>query len=295
VATLGTVIDRTVRQLLSGTVEERNKLAASVSATATTVSVQYDMKGIREGVVIQVDAELMYVWEIAVGSKSAIVERGWNGTTPAAHTNNSIVVVDPKFPRNQIVEAINAELDDLSSPMNGLFQVKTMDIDYNGSWTMLNIPTTDTIIDLISVSSRYLTTEYQQIRRVRLIRDLPNDDFNSGYALKFDEDVSTSRIHIVYKTPFTNVSTESHNIQNMTGLPSSCEDILIIGAQIRLVNPREVKRNFTESQGDTRRAEEVTAGAVSGSITNLLRMRRDRITSEAAKLQRQYPTILSRI
>jgi hypothetical protein len=253
------------------------------------------MKGIREGVVIQVDAELMYVWEIAVGSKSATVERGWNGTTSAAHANNSIVVVDPKFPRNQIVEAINAELDDLSSPMNGLFQIKTMDIDYNGSWTMLNIPTTDTIIDLISVSSRYLTTEYQQIRRVRLIRDLPNDDFNSGYALKFDEDVSTSRIHIVYKTPFTNVSTESHNIQNMTGLPSSCEDILIIGAQIRLVNPREVKRNFTESQGDTRRAEEVTAGAVSGSITNLLRMRRDRITSEAAKLQRQYPTILSRI
>ena len=294
-ATLGTVIDRTVRQLLSGTVEERNKLAASVSATATTVSVQYDMKGIREGVVIQIDAELMYVWEIAVGSKSAVVERGWNGTTAVAHANNSIVVVDPKFPRNQIVEAINAELDDLSSPMNGLFQIKTMDIDYNGSWTMLNIPTTDTIIDLISVSSRYLTTEYQQIRRVRLIRDLPNDDFNSGYALKFDEDVSTSRIHIVYKTPFTNVSTESQNIQNMTGLPSSCEDILIIGAQIRLVNPREVKRNFTESQGDTRRAEEVTAGAVSGSITNLMRMRRDRITAEAAKLQRQYPTILSRI
>jgi len=295
VATLGTVIDRTVRQLLSGTVEERNKLAASVSATATTVSVQYDMKGIREGVVIQVDAELMYVWEITVGNKSAVVERGWNGTTAVAHANNSIVVVDPKFPRNQIVEAINAELDDLSSPMNGLFQIKTMDIDYNGSWTMLNIPTTDTIIDLISVSSRYLTTEYQQIRRVRLIRDLPNDDFNSGYALKFDEDVSTSRIHIVYKTPFTNVSTESQNIQNMTGLPSSCEDILIIGAQIRLVNPREVKRNFTESQGDTRRAEEVTAGAVSGSITNLMRMRRDRITAEAAKLQRQYPTILSRI
>ena len=294
-ATVSTVIDRTVRQLLSGTVEERNKLAASVSATATTVSVQYDMKGIREGVVIQVDAELMYVWEITVGNKSAIVERGWNGTTPVAHATNSIVVVDPKFPRNQIVEAINAELDDLSSPMNGLFQVKTMDIDYNGSWTMLNIPTTDTIIDLISVSSRYLTTEYHQIRRVRLIRDLPNDDFNSGYALKFDEDVSTSRIHIVYKTPFTNVSTESQNIQNMTGLPSSCEDILIIGAQIRLVNPREVKRNFTESQGDTRRAEEVTAGAVSGSITNLMRMRRDRITSEAAKLQRQYPTILSRI
>jgi hypothetical protein len=55
-----------------------------------------------------------------------------------------------------------------------------------------------------------------------------------------------------------------------------------------------VKRNFTESQGDTRRADEVTAGAVSGSITSLIRMRRDRITAEAAKLARQYPTFLQR-
>ena len=294
-ATLSTVIDRTVRQLLSGTVEERNKLAASLSATGTTVTMQYDLKGIREGAVIQVDAELMYVWETSVGTKTATVERAWNGTTAVAHTSGSIIVVDPKFPRNQIVEAINAELDDLSSPMNGLFQIKTMDIDYNGSWTMLNIPTTDKIIDLVSVSSRYLPTEYQQIRRVRLIRDLPNDDFNSGYALKFDEDVSTSRIHIVYKTPFTNITTETQNIQNVAGLPASCEDILIIGAQIRLINPREIKRNFTESQGDTRRSEEVTAGAVAGSTTNLMRMRRDRITAEAAKLQRQYPTFMSRL
>ena len=294
-ATVSTVIDRTVRQLLSGTVEERNKLSASVTATATTVVMQYDLKGIREGAVIQVDAELMYVWETSAGAKSAVVERAWNGTTAVAHTSGSIVVVDPKFPRNQIIEAINAELDDLSSPVNGLFQVKTMDIDYNGSWAMLNIPTTDKIIDLVSVSARYLATDYPTIRKVRLIRDLPNDDFNSGYALRFDEQITAGRMHIVYKTPFTNVTAETQNIQNVTGLPSSCEDILIIGAQIRLINPREIKRNFTESQGDTRRAEEVTAGAVAGSTTNLMRMRRDRITAEAAKLQRQYPTILSRI
>ena len=62
-----------------------------------------------------------------------------------------------------------------------------------------------------------------------------------------------------------------------------------VGAQIRLMAGREVKRNFTESQGDTRRAEEVPAGAVGNSITNLLRLRRDRIQAEAARLARQYP------
>lgn len=294
-STVGTVIDRTVRQLMSGTVEERNKTVGSLTASATTVTMLYDLGGIRPGGVIQIDAELMYVWEISVGAKSATVERGYNGTTATTHTASSIVIVDPKFPRAQILEAINAELDDLSSPMNGLYQIKTVDLDYNGTWAMLNIPTNDKIIDLVGVSLRYIATDYPIIRKLRLIRDLPTDDFNSGYALRFDEPVRAGRMHIVYKSPFNNVTSETQNVQNIAGLPQSCEDILMMGAQIRLVSPREVKRNFTESQGDTRRAEEVAAGSVSGSITNIIRLRRDRITAEAAKLARQYPTFLSRV
>ena len=83
-------------------------------------------------------------------------------------------------------------------------------------------------------------------------------------------------------------------MQSIAGFPESAEDILIIGAEIRLIAPREVKRNFTESQGDTRRSDEVPPGSVGNSITNLLRLRRDRITAEAAKLNRQYPVFLQR-
>jgi len=67
-----------------------------------------------------------------------------------------------------------------------------------------------------------------------------------------------------------------------------------LGAQIRLMSPREIKRNFTESQGDTRRADEVPAGSVAGSVSNLLRLRRDRIQAEAARLARAYPTFLNK-
>lgn len=293
-SSVGTVVDRTLRQLMSGTVEERNKTTLAINASTTTVTFQYDLSGIRPGGVIQIDSELMYVWEISAGSKSVTVERGWNGTTAAAHAASSVATVDPKFPRAQILEAMNAELDDLASPMNGLFQIKILELNYNGTDLMVNLPTTDRIIDLISVSLRYISTDYIKVRRCRLIRDLPNDDFNTGYAIRFDEQVRAGRMIIVYKSPFTNITTETQNIQNVTGLPTSCEDILIIGSQIRLVGPREIKRNFTESQGDTRRSDEVPSGSVSNSITNLLRMRRDRITSEAAKLMRQYPTFLNR-
>jgi len=294
-STVGTVVDRTLRQLMSGTVEERNKVALVVTAADTSITFLYDLGGIRPGGVIQIDSELIYVWEINSGAKSITVERGWNGTTAAAHAIGAIATIDPKFPRAQILEAINAELDDLASPVNGLFQIKTLEFNYNGVWSMVNLPTTDKIIDLVSVSLRYLATDYPKIRRCRLIRDLPNDDFNAGYGLRFDEQVRSGRMIVVYKTPFINVTTESQNLQNVAGIPSSCEDILMMGAQIRLVSPREVKRNFTESQGDTRRAEEVPSGSISNSINNIIRMRRDRITAEAAKLTRQYPTFLSRV
>lgn len=294
-STVATVVDRTLRQLMSGVVEERNKVAAAVSSTATTVTFLYDLAGMRPGGVIQIGNELMYVWATAAGSKTVTVERGWNGTSASSHAVGAIAVVDPKFPRSQVVEALNAELDDLSSPMHGLFQVKSTEVNYNGASTMVSLPELEDVIDLISVSIRYLADDYPKIRRCRLIRDLPDDDFPSGFAIRFDEEVRAGRMTIMYKAPFQNFTNETQNIQTISGLPTSCEDILIMGAQIRLVSPREIKRNFTESQGDTRRAEEVPTGSVSNSLNNIIRMRRDRITAEAAKLARQYPTFLSRV
>jgi hypothetical protein len=236
----------------------------------------------------------MYVWSVTESSKTVTVERAFNATVAAAHVVNSMLIVNPRFPRAQILEAINDELADLSSPMNGLFQVKILDLNYNGSDRQINLPSVAGVIDLIEVRARYLSSDYQQVRNVKLLRDMPTKDFGSGLALQFDQGVRPGDVRVTYRSPFTKVTTETEGIQLNAGFPESAEDLLVIGAQIRLVAPREVKRNFTESQGDTRRADEVTAGAVSGSITSLIRMRRDRITAEAAKLARQYPTFLQR-
>jgi hypothetical protein len=288
------VINRTVRQLLSGTVERRNKLAANLTTSATSVVLSYDLDGLRAGSVFEIDSELFYVWEAVSGTKTLIVERGFNGTTAATHTANAIVTVNPRFPRAQILEALNDELADLSSPMHGLFQVKSFDDDYNGSDMLINLPQVANIIDILTVHIRHQSDEYFQVRKVKLVRDLPTDDFSSGYAIKFEQPVRQGRLRIVYKAPFTALTNETQNLVTYAGLPATCEDIVNIGVQIRMMAPREIKRNFTESQGDTRRAEEVQAGAVGNSITNLIRMRRDRIMAEAHRLTRQYPTFLTK-
>lgn len=293
-ATGTAVIDKTLRQILSGVIEQRNKLSATINASTTTVVMSYDLDGIRAGQVFEIDSELFYVWEAVSGTKTLTVERGWNGTTAAAHTAGAVVTVNPRFPRSQIFDAVNDELKDLSSPMHGLFQIKTFDFDYNGSADIINLPPVLSIIDLVGVHIRVTGDNYEWVRKVRLLRDLPTDDFSSGYGLKFENRIRSGRLRIVYKAPFTPLTNETQNLVNHAGLPSTCEDIINMGVQIRLMAPREIKRNFTESQGDTRRSEEVTAGAVSNSVNNLIRMRRDRIQAEATRLIRQYPTFLSK-
>jgi hypothetical protein len=159
---------------------------------------------------------------------------------------------------------------------------------------MLNLTGVTSIIDLIQVSVRYMTDDYPIARKVRLVRDLPTDDFASGFAIRFDQGVFPGRLRVVYKAAYGTAATESVDVNSTGGLQETCTDILAIGTQIRLMSPREIKRNFTESQGDTRRADEVTVGAVGNSITNLQRLRRDRIQAEAARLARSYPTFLSK-
>jgi hypothetical protein len=292
--TAATVIDRTLRQLLSGTVEARNKLVSTITSSDTSVTVTYALEGLRVGQVFEIDSELFYIWAADTGTKTLEVQRGYNGTTAAAHTAGAIVTVNPRFPRAQCLEALNDEISDLSSPMHGLFQIKTLNLDYNGSDVMLNLTGVTSIIDLIQVSVRYMTDDYPIARKVRLVRDLPTDDFASGFAVRFDQGVFPGRLRIVYKAAYGTAATESVDVNTTGGLQESCTDILALGTQIRLMSPREIKRNFTESQGDTRRADEVGAGAVGGSITNLQRLRRDRIQAEAARLARSYPTFLSK-
>ena len=292
--TTAIVIDRSLRQLLSGTVEARNKLTTTLTSVGTSVVVTYPLEGLRSGQICEIDSELMYIWSADPATKTLEVQRGFNNSTAAAHTAGAVITVNPRFPRAQVLEAVNDELSDLSSPMNGLFQVKTLNLDYNGSDPMINLTAVTNIIDLLTVSVRYQTDDYPIARKIRLIRDMPTDDFASGFALRFDQAVFPGRLRIVYKAAYTPVSAEATDINSTCGVQETVTDIVTLGTQIRLMSPREIKRNFTESQGDTRRAEEVTIGAIGNSTASLIRLRRDRIQAEAARLARAYPTFLSK-
>ena len=289
--TASTLIERVSRQLLSGIVEERNKLAATITSSDTSITMSYDLNSLRSGMVFEIDSELMYIWEASISSKTLIVERGYAGTTATSHTAGAVATSNPRFPKSQMLDALNADIDDLSSPVNGLYRVLTLDLTYNGSDRAIDLTGVTNIIDIMDVRLRYLADDYPVIRSVRLQRNLPLSDFPSGFALVFDESVMAGTIRVTYKAPFSRLSSSSQDLQTNAYVPVTMEDILEMGVLVRMMAPREIKRSFMESQGDTRRPEEVPVGSSRDSITNILRLRRDRIIAESARLKRQNPLV----
>jgi hypothetical protein len=287
--TVATILNRASRQMLAGTVEERNKLATSIDSDDTTVVCSYDVGGLRPGTVFEIESELFYVWDSSPAAKTLTVERGYAGTTPASHTSGTVITVSPRFPRVQMLDAVNSELDDLSSTANGLFRVVTVDLTYNGSDRQIDITSSGIILELLDVRLRYQSDDFPVIHSCRLQTGLPTSDFPSGNTLVFDEPVMAGTVRVRYKAPFTRATTESSDLTSACFLPATCDDIIEMGIVLRMMAGREIKRNFTESQGDTRRADEVPAGAVGNSFTAIQRLRRERIIAEAGRLKAQYP------
>ena len=278
--------------LMSGYVENRNKLSVAYTKGGTSLTFSYPPDGIRPGARLSIGTNTFYVW--TVSGQQATVSAAEDGSTDQDAPIGSLVRVSPRFTDDEIVKALGADLNDLSSPANGLFGIGTVDLTYNAILNGYDLgPTASDLISIYEV--KYLTPGPQMDNpRIhttgwRLNRNAISSQFPSGISLQlFEPAYPGYNVRVVYRSNFTMPTTLYANV-SATGLLPSAYDIPPLGASIRLMAGREIKRDFTESQGDTRRAGEVPAGAVAASSRNLQILRQQRITSEAAKLEAIYP------
>ena len=119
-------------------------------------------------------------------------------------------------------------------------------------------------------------------------------DFPDGTALRLNRGGWPGYdVRVTYIAPYAPFVNLTDDVTATCGISAQAMDIPPIGAAVRMVAGREVKRNFTESQPDTRRAEEVPPGAVVGSSRGLMMLRQQRVAEEAARLRAQYPYSMS--
>lgn len=290
--TAETLIQETRRHVFSGSREQVNTLAVGIGSSVNSLTTNYALRQITEGSLIEIDLELMLVLAADTTSNLLTVLRAQFGTAAGSHLDDAVITVNPKFSRFAIFQAINEELAALSA--EGLFQMVEDDLTYNPS--IMGYDLASSVLDIYSVRYSLPGPEksWPEITKYDLARNMPSSDFSTGNALILYEGGYSGRtVRVAYKAPFTQLSGVTDVVTTVSGLNVEALDILPLGAAARLVAPRDVKRAFTENQGDTRRSDEVPAGASMASARGLLAMRDRRVQQEIARLKRYFPPRLS--
>lgn len=291
--TTNDLIDATLDFLLGGQDEAVNTLASSPDADDTTLTFTYGLEGIVPGVMLGIGLEVVRVLDTSPTANTATVLRGQRGSSAASHSSGDVVVVGPRFSRWSVFRALNDDLDDLSG--RGLFKMATVDLTFNPSVQGYNLTSVTNLDSIYSV--RYEvpgpSKEWPLIpsSHYRFDRNADTDDFASGFSLViFKGGYAGKSIRVAYKAPFTRLSTATDDVQTVSGLPATANDLPPLGAALRLQAGHESGRVAYEFQPDTRRPEEVPVGANLQTASGWRRLREDRIDSELKRLARHYPT-----
>jgi len=225
-------------------------------------------------------------------TKTATVIAGQNGSTDAAGAINDLVRVTPRFTDHQIVREINRHLASLSSPKNGLYAVASVELAYTASVESYNLSATG-LIRVLEVRRETYGPSGAWPRVTagmwELDRTADATDFASGVSLRVREGNTGLGVQVVYAKTFTPIATVLATDVSATGISTEQEDIPPLGAAVRLMSGREVSRSSPNSQGDSRRSNEVPPGAVGASYRGLVGLWQARVFEESARLRAMYP------
>lgn len=289
------------RQYFLGNIrEQRNKLASggtTASLTDDDVTFSFDLGPIKPGAVITIGLERMLVWSTNDSTKTATVQRAYDGTTLATHTAGDLVTVNGRCDDFTIVRAFNNELNALSSPARGLFRVRAGDFTYNPATYGYDLvsPTFGTIIGspLDVLAEQTGTGEWVSLPSSAWLFNASADasDFPSGRSLTlFGSGGSTGlKIRVVYRSVFATITSLTHDAQTDLFLPSTANDLLPMGAALQIGSSRPMQRADLNAQGSSRRAEETSTQDTLIAVAGLRARYEQRVQDEAVRLQSLYP------
>lgn len=288
--TAGDLINETKRYLLAQHREQLNQLTNPIVAADTSLTFTHTLGSLAAGAYISVDLEIMYVWDVTAASQTANVSRGMLGSVAASHAMNALVTVNPKFPDFSVLQAINADLNDLSG--QGLYQATTASLTYVSGQFGYNLTGATDVQMGLDVRYDYpgLPNDWPAMKLWDIRRNADTSEFASGFQVTLREvGYPGAEVRVTYARPFSPLTATADDVLAVAGLQVPAHDLPPLGAALRLQGVREGQRNFNEAQPDTRRSAEIPAGAQITSLRGLADFRQSRIKSEKARLLRQYP------
>ena len=284
-STLDQIVTKTKSKLMGAVGRDKiNTLATTCNSSTTSIVLTYTPGAeIVAGVIIEIDYEQMMV--VSNTTVTLTVIRGWNGTTAASHTSSTVVYVEPRFPRQAILDEAISELRALPQT---IFTTETVVLTFSSTTNRVDLTgATGTVYRVIHADrANFEGQSYPGFKpTLKIIRNADPTAFPSGYAVAIDEGLSygqVATVRVVYaKSLATTTLTSSTDLQSTVGLPITAEDIIAFGAASRLLYDKEALRLDFTRQGQSRAAEEIPP-EVQGRQAQRWRLEADRRISEEA-------------
>jgi len=280
----GELLDEMSAQLHGyGSTQDRiTPLTNSIGTTDVTMTVDFSFGqavGIAPGI-IEIDSEQLYA--VNIDSTTNIITvangfgRGYNGTTAATHAAGARVVSRPKFPRNWMFKQANQVIDSLYPD---LFAVKT----FTGTVTWPN-----NTYDLgVSTPVEVLDAQWQDtLGRWWKCDSYTIDPFDGSFRLGGGA-LGGRPLRVVYTTPPSLLVDETSDF-SITGLPSSCAELVILGVVARQVFGLDISRAQLSSVEQSARSTQVPPNAGLNASSYVMKLFATRLQSEAKSLRSQY-------
>jgi hypothetical protein len=291
--TYANMVDEILLNLAGYTLRQDRTTHLTQDLTSSGLSINLgSVTNIGKGVV-EIDDELMFLDSYDRVSSTATIApygRGYNGSTAAAHTTNTKVTVAPTFPKASVKKAIN---DTLDAVFPQLFAVGTYVFNYNPAVSAYEIPAEVETILYISRSVSGSSKEWLPVRNWRHDPLANATSFTTGNTVSIYDAVEAGRKVQVYytKKPTTlEASASSAVFETVTGLPSSCKDVIIYGASYRLaafIDPGRL--NYSSAEADNADTK-IQYGSGASTARFLLGLFQQRLQEESGKLKDVYPT-----
>jgi len=265
--TLGDLIDEVKSNLQGYTLrQDRITYLNSAITASDTAIVVGNSDNLGKGI-IEIDDELIWIDSFNKANNTLNVipgfGRGYQQTNPSPHAQYAQVTLAPTFPRVSIQKAIN---DTINSFYPKLWAVYA-------SWQTTG-------------SSQ----EWLPINKWRVDGMANAATFNTNVTINLYENIQPGRtVQVWYTAEADTLDNATDDFADVTGLPDSCSDVVVLGACYKLLSFLDAGRiNLTSAEADFADSKlPATAGA--GASRYIFALYQQRLNEEALKLADKFP------
>jgi hypothetical protein len=258
--------------------------------TTSTQIVVGSQNNLAKGI-IEIDDELIWIDNFDKASNTLSVipgfGRGYQGTTASPHAQYAPVTLSPTFPRSSIKKAIN---DTINSFYPKLWIINSYTFTFNASQVTYPLPDDVEGVLFISWQTTGSSQEWLPVNRWRLDGMANAATFNTNNTLNIYENVQPGRtIQVWYTATPNTLDANTDDFADVSGLPDSCKDVVVLGAAYKLLSYLDAGRiNLSSAEADLNDSK-LPSSAGAAASRYIFALYQQRLNEEALKLSDKYP------